>query len=183
MWYTSLFHLYQFITTLFNRSFYTLLSSYKFPDHRISQDCILMSKTSTSMDFINSFVAMIRSAILALRAAYSSGDITRLQKSAEAHNNNAQGCLLRLPAEIRCQIYDIALEDCKEPSRGYRSYDFRLPPPALLRVCKQIRSETTDMWYATTRFQLPAYTLRDFHAARSAHPQVISFPLHDHRAT
>ncbi|KAK5120783.1 hypothetical protein LTR85_005849 [Meristemomyces frigidus] len=63
----------------------------------------------------------------------------------------AQDCkLLSIPPEIRNYIYGLALtesDDIVVPSSG------KLSQPALLRVCKQVRTEALAIYYASNNFR------------------------------
>lgn len=59
--------------------------------------------------------------------------------------------LLKLPAELRNQIYHFALVE-DEPVRVSDPRLHRRREPSLLSVCRQIRDESTEIYYGANNF-------------------------------
>ena len=59
--------------------------------------------------------------------------------------------LLRLPVELRCQIYDFVV-----PS-DLQSFADRMATPGLLKTSKQIRDEYSDVFFGSEFLKLDAY--------------------------
>lgn len=77
--------------------------------------------------------------ILALQSAQRAADRETSQPSR----------LLTLPAELRTEIFALALEDT-----DYINITEQLKPPGLLSACRQVREETWPIWISQNRFFL-----------------------------
>lgn len=65
--------------------------------------------------------------------------------------SNAKSSLLQLPTELRDAIYKLVLPNRLSEVILIRSRDKIIRPP-ILRVCRQIRRETAEIWYAKVIF-------------------------------
>ncbi|KAK5120769.1 hypothetical protein LTR85_005835 [Meristemomyces frigidus] len=76
--------------------------------------------------------------------------------------------LLSLPPELRNNIYSFALTPTNETPENEIEVpaDGRLAHPSLLKVCKQITEEATELYYATTTFYL-SFTPSDLSPVKS----------------
>lgn len=60
----------------------------------------------------------------------------------------------KLPPELRNNIYDLALPQEREITLVRTCKDDPWQPPALLQVCRQLRSEASSMFYSSVGFKV-----------------------------